>query len=349
MANLLVAFAGLFMPELVDRLAFSPISPTFLGVVGSMFGHTVLLHLLANMIFLAAVGPLVEFSRGGWRLIVIYAVGGIAGVAAHGLVSQITGTDVAILGASSSVAACVGFCAIRYMSVKVPIFPKVAVSVGGVAVIWVVIQALGAVVRIGELNQAGSAFWAHLAGFFAGLIAAIAFGGLKQARMEFGHEVLDRMNLRGPAAILAAAEEHLKEHPGDLRGLRERAQALEDLNDVKEAAQAYQDLMDASPLESKGEYVRKIAALGGLSSLPVVSRMRLADSLAAVDPEASVIVLESIVLGADDPRVPDALVSLAELAKESAPKLAQDCIDRLVSDFPMHPAMEIARQKGLVQ
>ena len=67
-----------------------------------------ILHLLGNLVFLAAVGPLVESEVGPLRFVVVYVLAGLAGVAAHWSVAASSGVGTPLIGASSAIAGCVG-------------------------------------------------------------------------------------------------------------------------------------------------------------------------------------------------------------------------------------------------
>ena len=63
-ANLFASFAVAFDPELVMDFGFNPRRPSFLTIFSGLFLHQNLLHLLGNMVFLAAVGAAVELATG---------------------------------------------------------------------------------------------------------------------------------------------------------------------------------------------------------------------------------------------------------------------------------------------
>ena len=150
-ANLAVAYFAPFSP-LIENFAFDPGAPNLPSALASLFLHDPgnILHLLGNMVFLAAVGPLVESSVGPTRFAVVYLVGGLAGVSGHWAVTVVTGVSEPLIGASSAIAACVGYCSVRYMLRKVPLAPKLKLTVGTVAVVWVMLQAVGAFVKFGD-------------------------------------------------------------------------------------------------------------------------------------------------------------------------------------------------------
>ena len=70
--NLAVAYASLLHPEIPILYGFRPDQILPLSAVTSLFVHANILHLLGNMVFLAAVGATVEQLSGTVRFIVVY-------------------------------------------------------------------------------------------------------------------------------------------------------------------------------------------------------------------------------------------------------------------------------------
>jgi membrane associated rhomboid family serine protease len=347
-ANLLVATLDLFGQRPLDDLAFSTQRPTVLTAFSSLFLHRNLPHLLGNMIFLAAVGPLIEFGRGSWRFGLVYVVCGLAGVLGHWLVmGRLPGAEL-LMGASGAIAGCVAFCTLLYLRAKVPLFPNFGVPVAAISFVWLALQIAGGFFRLGETTAGGSAFWAHIAGFIAGLLLTLALGVTKDQTMIFGHEVLDRMNERGPAALLAAAEAHLARHPNDLKALAQKANALADMDRLKEAAEVSHLFLKVAPLERKGEGVRLLAHSEGLGEMYSTARMKLAHELAESDAEAAEKLIESVATGPEDPEKPEALLEWAELLKEKNPAQSQSALDELQRIYSLHPVTDRARAKGLL-
>lgn len=64
------AFAVFLRPELVENLGFRPAEPWGLPLLASILLHANLFHLLGNMLFLAAVGPPLEFAIGPLRTLI---------------------------------------------------------------------------------------------------------------------------------------------------------------------------------------------------------------------------------------------------------------------------------------
>jgi len=341
--NFMVSLLAALDPNLRLELAFEPGRPSLLTALASLFLHANTLHLLGNMVFLAAVGPRVEAVAGRWAYLSIYGLGGAAGVLAHWAVSRAVG-GTPLMGASGAIASCAGYCAVRFMSRKVPLAPKVSVTVGTVTLVWVALQAIGAFVKVGEQQSGGPAFWTHLVGFVTGLLLSLLFKAPQQARRQFGHEVLEEMTARGPAALAQAAERHLAEHPDDTKALNDLASAANQMGDRDLEAGALVRLLDLLPLASQPDVIERLTACGGLDGLSAVQRLKLAESLRASRPDLSKRLAHSI--GSGDPVRPEALLTLATLEEGSD---RDGVIEELQERFALHPATEIARQKGLLR
>lgn len=341
-----MAFLTILIPGLVDQAVFDPSRITVWSWFTCLFAHQNLLHLLANMIFLAAVGPLIEFTRGSWRFLVIYVVGGVIGVLAHFIFSKVSPPGSPLLGASGSIAACVGYCAIRFARTKVPVLPNLGIPVGFIAGAWLLIQAAGSIFQVGEQMRGGVAFWAHLGGFLAGLGFAFLFGGLREARFEYGHDVLSKMNERGPAAVLATADALLKQQPKNRVAQWQRIEALREMHENDKCVGALVTFFESGDASEKEKAIRMLDSLGRISVLSSVQRLRYIDSLPSDSNELKLLLLKSIAAENDDPRRPDALVSIVDLLGESDD--ARAYAETLITEYPHHPATEAAKQRGLI-
>lgn len=348
-ANLAMAFASVLNPQLVDIAIFDPKRINAVSPLLCLFAHQNLIHLLGNMIFLAAVGPLVEFTRGGTRFAIIYIAGGLIGVNAHYIFSIINPPGTLLLGASGAVASCVGYCAIRFARTKVPLAPNFGVPVGLIAIVWLLIQATGSFFQLGEQIRGGTSYWAHLGGFLAGLAFAFIFGGLRDARHQYGHEVLEKMNLRGPAATLTAAEAILKKQPQNRSAQWQRIQALHELGEPQKCQEAIDKFLPKSTPEELAQALKILHKQSALPTIRSVSRLKYADRIASIDSELQINLLESIAGDPLDPRKPDALAAIIELIKPSDPEKAESLATELVSEFPDHTVTTSAQHRGLIQ
>ncbi len=345
-ANVLAAFAALFVEGFVANAGFYPARPTFLSVFGSLFVHQNLLHLLGNMVFLAAVGAAVEIATGSARFLTVYLLSGIAGVAAHFFTTGSASPDAVLVGASGCVAGCVGYYALRYLRLRVPLAPNVGTPIAAIIGIWLALQALGAFVHIGQDNAAVS-YWSHLGGFLMGVLLSMVFRTPDLGQRELGHVVLDKMNERGPAAVARAAEDHLKHHPDDPKAMKELGDALEKLGERKQEAAIREQIIEKLPCDQWGDSLGRLLDLGTLRSWPVMKRLKLADAIRIDDPKSAALLLETVIAaGPSEPQRPETLLSLAGLYWETERGKALAALALLTKEYPMHPTTEVAKQRG---
>lgn len=345
-ASILAAFAQLWYPEIIESFAFHPDRPSFQTALTSLFLHANTMHLLANMVFLAAVGPAVETALTSWRLALTYLVGGLAGVCMHWWLAGEAQASMPLVGASGAIAACVALLTVRFIRLKVPLAPGWSVPIYGVTGTWVAIQVLGAFVQIGAV-EGGMAYWSHVGGFGMGLLLSLVFRTDLAASKDRAQEMLVAMADRGPEARLAAAESALAQHPGDIGLMRERAEALAVLGEPAREAAAWLELLEIAPEEEQPKIVGHLARCGALCEIPLLRRRRLADALREASPTVSAQLLESVVSESEgSPEFPDALLSLAELQRELSPERANELIRTIFERFPMHPAADLARARG---
>lgn len=347
-ANIGAAFALVWQPEVLGDFGFSVDKPSVFAAVTCLFLHVNLFHLLGNMLFLAAVGPAVEFAVKAWRFMFIYFTGGLVGVGLHWALTAKHIGATPLIGASGAISACAAFFTIRFFRVRVPLAPKFAVPIPVITGLWVLLQVLGATIKLGGELEGGAAWWAHLGGFAAGLMLAGLFRAGKEANMQFGHQVLDSMNERGPAAALHAAENHLNDHPNDLVALKKIVESAKAIDDHTKEASALWKLLELLPETEQAPIVSRLIELNEVEKLPSLRRTLLADRFRSTDPDVSEKLLESV-LGAnpDDPQRPEALLALAELRRGSE-RSFDDLTAELNDKYALHPATEIAKARGLL-
>ncbi len=342
-ANMLAAFATLLQPDLIDQFSFRDDHPSIQTAFTSLFLHQNIVHLLGNMVFLAAVGASVELATGSFRFAIVYFVSGLAGVLTHMFLGA---ASVPVLGASGSVAGCAAYYSARYWGLKVPIAPKVAVPVAAVTGLWLLLQVVGAMVHISGSSSAVS-YWAHLGGFISGLLLTVAFRGPDLGQRALGHKVLDEMNHRSPAATIAAAEHHLVRHPDDPKALIEIVGAAATMGDADVEAAAIMRLVEVTPEINQGPLLRRLGELNHLHLMPALQRTLMAERFKASDPELSEFLLSSVVAEhVDEPQRPDAMLALAGIKRESDPTQSKLILEQLEKTYPLHATVELARVRG---
>jgi len=146
---------------------------TWSTVLTSMFLHASWGHLIGNMWFLWVFGNNVEDSMGHSRFIVFYLLTGVVASAAHVMAAPASG--IPTVGASGAISGVMGAYMVLYPRVRVltlVFFYLVYLPAWLMLGYWFLIQFLSGTVADGG---AGVAFWAHVGGFFAGVLLVKAF------------------------------------------------------------------------------------------------------------------------------------------------------------------------------
>ncbi|MBN8726779.1 MAG: rhomboid family intramembrane serine protease [Xanthomonadales bacterium] len=198
-------------------------------LLGHAFLHAGVMHLAGNMLFLIALGLLVEGALGEARFALLYLVG-ILGSAAFSLAWH-WGDGGGGLGASGAIAALMGaFCVIwgrrpvRFFWWFFVVFDYVRKPAIWLLPAWIGWEAL----NLAFNADAGVGFDAHLGGLLAGALAGWVLARTGQVRHDFFEEIeedrsveelaearrlLGRMDLAGAEARLAALA---AQHAGNL-------------------------------------------------------------------------------------------------------------------------------------
>ena len=201
--NAVAWFYEITMPqELLTRFLFvygvvpAVFSPATL--ITSMFLHGSWSHVIGNMWYLWIFGDNVEDRVGHGRFLVFYLLCGIA--AALGHVAAEPSSVLPTIGASGAIAGVMGAYFVLYPKSRivtlVPLvffFQIIEVPAIFFLGIWFVMQFLSGVGSIASATSGaatgGIAFWAHVAGFVAGLSGVIVFRRPERQRVEWWHDV----------------------------------------------------------------------------------------------------------------------------------------------------------------
>ncbi len=151
----------------------------FLSILISMFLHAGWLHILGNMWFLFIFGDNVEDMLGHFRYLIFYLSCGIMASLIHVIFN--INSQIPSIGASGAIAGVIGAYMIFYPHAKIltllPIFIFFEIIelpallwIG----IWILIQIVFGIFSIGAISG-GVAWWAHIGGFFTGVIYATRF------------------------------------------------------------------------------------------------------------------------------------------------------------------------------
>jgi membrane associated rhomboid family serine protease len=155
-------------------------SPPFapLTLVTAMFVHASVLHVAFNMLFLFVFGPVIEYVCGPVRFLTFYLLCGIAGGVAQ--IAIAPGSHVPEIGASGAIAGVLGAYIVSYPTARIntivpigcfPLFLRLPALV--VIGVWAAIQfvnGFGSLSPRVAVSSDGTAYFAHIGGFCAGVL-----------------------------------------------------------------------------------------------------------------------------------------------------------------------------------
>lgn len=166
---------GLVPALLTERLQeMSWLGLLYAPLLTSFFLHGGLFHLLSNMLYLWVFGDNIEDRLGHFRFLIFYVLCGLLANGAHYLTDIYS--PIPLIGASGAVAGVLGAYFISYPHAKVTslVFFLFFISVREIPafyflLFWIVIQIMNGVSSFGAMGVA-VAWWAHIGGFFAGIL-----------------------------------------------------------------------------------------------------------------------------------------------------------------------------------
>jgi rhomboid family protein len=200
--NIIVFLYELSLGRAIDAFTLYyglvPAAFSWVTVFTSMFLHGGVLHVAGNMLYLWIFGDNVEDRMGHGRFLVFYLLCGVAAA----LAQTITMPDsvVPMVGASGAIAGVMGAYFVLYPRSRIVtllpfffFFQVIEVPAILFLGIWFVMQFLsgvGSIVStIGRGGTGGIAFWAHVAGFVAGITGVALFRRPERQRVEWWHDV----------------------------------------------------------------------------------------------------------------------------------------------------------------
>jgi len=199
--NVLVFLYELSLGRAVDAFTLYwglvPAAFSWVTVLTSMFLHGGLMHVAGNMLYLWIFGDNVEDRMGHGRYLVFYLLCGIAAALAQTI--TVPDSVVPMVGASGAIAGVMGAYFVLYPRSRIvtliPIFfffQIVEVPAIFFLGIWFLMQFVSGVGSIGSTGGGGLgggiAFWAHVAGFVAGISGVIVFRRPERQRVEWWHD-----------------------------------------------------------------------------------------------------------------------------------------------------------------
>ena len=201
-ANVLVFLFELSLGRAVNDFTLNfglvPAAFSWVTVITSMFLHGGLFHVAGNMLYLWIFGDNVEDRMGHGRFLVFYLLCGIAAA----LAQTMTAPDsvVPMVGASGAIAGVMGAYFVLYPKSRivtlVPLFfffQIIEVPAIFFLGLWFVMQFANGIGSLATATRGqpagGVAFWAHVAGFLAGLGGVMVFRRPERQRVEWWHDL----------------------------------------------------------------------------------------------------------------------------------------------------------------
>jgi len=174
-----------------------PAAFSWFNVFTSMFLHGSIMHVAGNMLYLWIFGDNVEDRMGHGRFIVFYLLCGVA--AALGQTITTPDSVVPMVGASGAIAGVMGAYFVLYPRSRIVTLVFVfffiqtieipAIAFLGVWFLMQFISGVGAISSTIGRSTGGVAFWAHVAGFVAGITGVALFRRPERQRVEWWHDV----------------------------------------------------------------------------------------------------------------------------------------------------------------
>jgi membrane associated rhomboid family serine protease len=170
------------------RVPQSKVEVALLTLVTSMFLHGGWLHLLGNMLFLWVFGGSVEDRLGHIVYLMFFLICGVGAGVIHVIANW--GSSIPSIGASGAISGVLGAYIVLYPRSRiltlVPLlFFFFTVRLPAILMLgyWFLIQFLSGISTLGQANQGGVAWWAHIGGFLLGLFLALTLrDGLSRPR-----------------------------------------------------------------------------------------------------------------------------------------------------------------------
>jgi len=329
-------------------------------ILGSMFLHGGIGHLLGNMLFLALLGLLVEGALGHGLFLVVYLVGGTG--AALASLAWHWGDNGSLVGASGAIAALMGaYCVlwgrrrVRFFWWFFVVFDYVRAPALLLLPFWLGWEVLQLLFSHGS----NVAFDAHAGGIVSGALLAFAVRLSGRERRDFLDEDAKADAAVDDRAALAKAKEHIgrlelpaaralleslaQRHPDDLdvlvasyRCARYEAGAPR-LAVAAAAVFAYQARDTADIHVQKDVYDDAVKATGGRIALAPARQVALVARWPAIgEGAAAASVLVGLVAKFPDaPELPSALLGLArDLRARSDPARAKGVLECIAANWP---------------
>jgi len=165
------------------------------SLLTSMFLHAGWLHLIGNMLFLWVFGRNIEDLLGGARFLIFYLVCGLIAAVVQVIANPYS--RIPTIGASGAIAGVMGAYLIKFPRARIitliPIFffiTTMEIPAAFLLLWWFAIQFFSGFGSLGENDYSGggTAFFAHIGGFLAGMLLIRLFPPRRRWRTWYADE-----------------------------------------------------------------------------------------------------------------------------------------------------------------
>ena len=223
-------------------LTFQPAAPTVAHAITHAFLHGTWFHLIGNLVYILVFGPPLEDRIGSARFYVIFALSTAVGAYTHLVLTALYSPEYlqyGVIGASGATSGILGAYLVRLHFSRVRVAYWIFMPLQGVnragrtyvsivfaVIFWLALQGIRTVMQFG-VGGVRVAYSVHIGGFAAGILAALCFKALADARAE-GHLVKAHRNFEKADWFGAQAEyaEYLALKKEDAAAHVEMARAL---------------------------------------------------------------------------------------------------------------------------
>ena len=173
----------------MDRYALIPDRFHFANVITSMFLHGGWMHVLGNMWFLWIFGDNIEDILGHPKYLLFYLMCGIAAALTQVFFNPVS--RVPMVGASGAIAGVMGAYMIKFPNSRIRtllflfiFFTMIDVPAWIMLIYWFGLQFVGGFESLAsaQVTQGGTAFFAHVGGFVAGILFINMLGAAQPYR-----------------------------------------------------------------------------------------------------------------------------------------------------------------------
>lgn len=171
---------GYSLNHFIRLYALRPAYFHAVNLITHMFLHAGWLHLLGNMLFLWVFGDNVEDILGHGKYLVFYLLCGVTAGLSQLVIDPYS--RVPMMGASGAIAGVMGAYLVKFPRSEVKMFAwflfifTFDVPAWAMLIYWFAMQLFGGFGSIGGPAQGGTAFFAHIGGFIAGIILIYSMG-----------------------------------------------------------------------------------------------------------------------------------------------------------------------------